>query len=161
MGRYCFICHRERPNEAFSGRGHSIGICKKCGGLPKAERQRIQDEEFLHHALEQRNISPKNVEYFKGMCLRYSDELGEKAAAMAELGLVHPRKKKRYGFLYHNKRELFDRMVRLFLIEEWVPEDFEAREEEVMSEAGGCLTEDAESDALFYKEDVRDGDIPF
>lgn len=136
MGRYCFICRRERPNEAFSGRGHSIGICKKCGGLPKAERQRIQDEEFLNHALEQRNISPKNVECFKEMRLRYSDELGEKAAAMDELGLVHPRKKKRYGFLYYNKRELYDRMVRLCLIEEWVPEDLEAMDGDESMKAG-------------------------
>lgn len=160
MGRYCFICGRERPHEAFSGRGHSTGICKKCGGLPKAERQRIQDEEFLHHALEQRNISQKNVEYFKGMCLRYSDELGEKAALMVELGAVHPRKKKRCGFLYHNKRELYDRLVRFYLIEEWVAENFEAMEEEMMSEPCGFLTEDAENDALFYKEYVND-DIPF
>jgi len=160
MGRYCFICRRERPNEAFSGRGHSIGICKKCNGLPKAERQRIQDEEFLYSALEQRNISQKNVEYFNGMCLRYSDELGEKAALMVELGAVHPRKKKRCGFPYHNKRELYDRLVRLYLIEEWVREDL-AAEEEVKSEWDISLTEDAENEALFYKEYVEDEDIPF
>jgi hypothetical protein len=161
MGKYCFICHRERPHEAFSGRGHGIGICKKCGGLPKSERQRIQDEEFLYNALEQKNISKKNVESFKEMCLRYSDELGEKAALMVELGAVHPRKKKRDGFLYHNKRELYDRMVHFYLIEEWVTEDFEAMEEEVMNWSDGSLKEDAESEALFYKEYVRDEDIPF
>jgi len=160
MGKYCIICHRERPNEAFGGLGHSPGICKKCGRIPKAEQQRIQDEDFLHHALEQRNISPKNVECFNEMHLRYSDELGQKAAAMAELGLVHPRKKKRYGFLYHNKRELFDRMVRLNLIEEWVMEDIET-EEDGMIEAVDSLTEEAENDALFYKEYVRDEAIPF
>ena len=88
--------------------------------MPKSARQRILDEAFLAQALEQKNISEKNVSYFNEMRLRYPDSLGEKAAIMAELGSVHPRKRNRYGFLYHNRRELFDRMVRLHMIEGWM-----------------------------------------
>jgi hypothetical protein len=160
MGKYWRICGCERPNEAFSGRGHRNGICKECSRMPKAEQQRIQDEIFLHHALEQKNISQKNVEYFSQMCLRYSGELGEKAALMVELGKVHPRRKKRYGFLYHKKRELYDRMVRLNLIEEWITDDHEACEEGI----GGVLssrTINAGNEVIFYDGQVRDDDIPF
>jgi hypothetical protein len=98
--------------------------------MPKSARQRILDEVFLAQALEQKNISEKNVSYFNEMRLRYPDSLGEKAAVMAELGSVHPRKRKRYGFLYHNSRELFDRMVRLHMIEDWVTPETEDTEEE-------------------------------
>ena len=132
MGRYCVICGLERPNEAFSGRGHGIGICKKCDKMPKSARQRIMDEDFMAQALEQKNISEKNVAYFNEMRLRYPDSLGERAAVMAELGSVHPRKRKRYGFLYHNRRELFDRMVRLNMIDERMTPEMEDAEEELI-----------------------------
>jgi len=130
MGRDCIICSRERPNESFSGRGLGSRICKKCRTLPKADRQRILDEAFLAQALEQKNISEKNVAYFIEMRLRYPDSLGEKAAVMAELGSVHPWRKKRYGFLYHHKRDLYDRMVRLNMIEDWIKPELEDAEDE-------------------------------
>lgn len=135
MGRCCIICGRERPNEAFSGRGPGAGICKQCRTMPKSARQRILDEAFLAQALEQKNISEKNVSYFNEMRLRYPDSLGERAVVMAELGSVHPRKRNRYGFLYHNRRELFDRMVRLHMIEDWMmPETEDAEEDQVIGE---------------------------
>jgi hypothetical protein len=128
--------------------------------MPKAEQQRIQDEIFLHHALEQKNISKKNVEYFSEMCLRYSGELGEKAALMVELGKVHPRRKKRYGFLYHNKRELYDRMVRLNLIDEWEKDDF-GIEGEGIFEVNSSRTENVGNEAILHNEQARDDEIPF
>jgi len=65
---------------------------------------------------------------------------------MAELGEVHPRKKNRYGFLYHNKRELYDRMVRLSLIENLMAEyAAAAEEEELMMEDVDFLAEDLEN----------------
>jgi hypothetical protein len=100
--------------------------------LPKADRQRILDETFLVQALEQKNISEKNVSYFNDMRLRYPDSLGDKAAVMAELGSVYPRKKKRYGFLYHHKRDLYDRMVQLNMIEDWITPDLEDAEDELI-----------------------------
>lgn len=132
MGKHCIICGHERPNESFSGRGQGSRICKKCRTLPKADRQRLLDETFLVQALEQKNISEKNVSNFNVMRLRYSDSLGDKAAVMVELGSVHPRKKKRYGFLYHHKRDLYDRMVQLNMIEDWITPDLEDAEDELI-----------------------------
>lgn len=130
MGRYCIICNRERSNESFRGRGQGSRICKICRTLPEADRQRILDEPFLAQALEQKNISVKNLSYFHEMRLRYPDQLGEQSAVMEELGSIHPRKKKRYGFLYHHKRDLYDRMVRLNMIEDWITPELEDADEE-------------------------------
>ena len=120
MGAYCRICGCVRRNEAFSGRGRRKGICKKCQQMPKVGRQRIADEIFLAKVLEQGNISEKNIKSLKEMSLRSNGTLRERATALAELGLVHPGKKKRYGYLYHRKPELYARMVRLGMIEDWI-----------------------------------------
>lgn len=49
-GCYCWCCGATRPNEAFSGRGHSRHLCKKCsklGGEELAYRQGVRDIDRL------------------------------------------------------------------------------------------------------------------
>ena len=49
-GHYCWCCGAMRPNEAFSGRGHSRHICKECsklGGEELAYRQGVRDMDQL------------------------------------------------------------------------------------------------------------------
>jgi len=49
-GHYCWCCGATRPNEAFSGRGHSRHICKECsklGGEELAYRQGVRDIDRL------------------------------------------------------------------------------------------------------------------
>ena len=41
-GHYCWMCGRMRPNEAFSGKGHSQHLCKQCVRSRRAERKRAQ-----------------------------------------------------------------------------------------------------------------------
>ncbi len=139
--------------------------------MPKSARQRILDEIFLIEALEQKTISEKNVTYFSNMRLRYTDLLGEKAAVMAELGSVHPRKRNRYGFLYHKRRDLFDRMIRLHMIEDWItPEAEDAEEDQGIGEnirRMECMERMGSGDDDHKEEDVLEGvygnehDIPF
>jgi ribosome-binding protein aMBF1 (putative translation factor) len=43
MGHYCRICGRQQPNEQFSGKGHTIHVCKRCKAMPKSERQAIEN----------------------------------------------------------------------------------------------------------------------
>jgi hypothetical protein len=143
VGAYCCICGRVRPNEAFSGRGRRQAVCGKCQQMPKAERQRIRDVEFLWNVLEQKNISEKNIEYLRAMALWYSDEIGERAATIAELGLVHPRKRKRYGFLIHQKPELYDKLIKLGLIEDMRNTD-EFDDDEWLTDSKGAFDEAAD-----------------
>lgn len=37
-GHFCKVCGRIRPNEKFSGRGHTIHICKPCAKKPKEKQ---------------------------------------------------------------------------------------------------------------------------
>ena len=49
-GHYCWCCRAMRPNEAFSGRGHSRHICKECsklGGEELVYRQGVRDIDQL------------------------------------------------------------------------------------------------------------------
>ncbi len=70
-GHYCWACDRRRPNEKFSGRGHSRHLCRECAKLGAEElayRQALRNlqqcitwggfirrkrrktfEQFLHH----------------------------------------------------------------------------------------------------------------
>ena len=45
-GHYCWACDRQRPNENFSGRGHSRHLCRECAKLGAEElayRQALND----------------------------------------------------------------------------------------------------------------------
>ena len=45
-GHYCWACGRRRPNERFSGRGHSRHLCRDCAKLGAEElacRQALRD----------------------------------------------------------------------------------------------------------------------
>jgi hypothetical protein len=49
-GHFCWSCGRVRPNEAFSGRGHTRHLCKECSKLGREEldrRQAVRDIERL------------------------------------------------------------------------------------------------------------------
>src|SRR2546429_7034066 len=46
MGHYCRICGCERPNEQFSGKGHTIHVCKRCQARPKSERSEEHTSEL-------------------------------------------------------------------------------------------------------------------
>ena len=46
QGHFCWVCDRMRPNEKFSGKGHSRNICRKCSKLGNDElvyRQAARD----------------------------------------------------------------------------------------------------------------------
>ncbi|MFR3215919.1 MAG: hypothetical protein ACLTWE_10680 [Dysgonomonas mossii] len=50
-GHYCRICGASKPNEAFSGKGHTKHICKECSSLPqkgKVEQPEIEiDDDYI------------------------------------------------------------------------------------------------------------------
>jgi len=128
MGHWCWICGRVLPNERFSGKGHSRHICKECSKLPHQEIQKKRDTKFLYRLFKQNRISEKNIKMLETMCKKYTGELQKQAEAVLQLAQIRPYKKKRLGYIYHNHRELFDQLVNLRLIEDWITPLIEAEE---------------------------------
>ncbi|GHV04670.1 MAG: hypothetical protein LBH32_03390 [Dysgonamonadaceae bacterium] len=42
QGHYCKICGEHKANEKFSGKGHSIHICRDCEALPQERKNELQ-----------------------------------------------------------------------------------------------------------------------
>src|SRR6266480_6050267 len=47
MGRTCATCGRERPHEAFGGKGEWARICRDCRRMPKAKLAALKHEEEI------------------------------------------------------------------------------------------------------------------
>ena len=62
------------------------------------------------------------------MCEKYTGRLKEQVEAAIQLARIRPHKKKRLGYIYHHHRELFDRLVKLRLIEDRITPLIEAEE---------------------------------
>lgn len=61
MGHYCRICGRTKPNEAFSGEGHRIHVCKECARMPKDQRDEREQSDEIFGFLRQSHISDRNL----------------------------------------------------------------------------------------------------
>ena len=119
MGRHCNYCNSIRPNERFSGRGHKIGLCMDCAKLPKETLRDIKDSAFLENVLlNQSNISKGNIKTLEEIAKK-SVNLSEKANLISEIGRIFPHKKKRIAKLYQKRKDLFDKLVRYSLIEDF------------------------------------------
>lgn len=166
MGHWCWGCGCILPNEYFSGKGHARHICKECSRRPKDELQEIQDREFMVRVLEQKYISSKNILMLKSIQRRYSGELEKQAKVILTVAKLRPYRKKRYGVLYHNHRELFDQLVSLGIIEDYItPLREEAfipfRETDASAEPEDDCN-DQEMKVTFKKRfDSDDMDLPF
>jgi len=42
QGHYCKICGTHKANEKFSGKGHSVHICRECESLPQEKKNELQ-----------------------------------------------------------------------------------------------------------------------
>jgi len=78
-GHYCRICRKIRPNEAFSGKGHRIHVCKRCACLPKEKREEIEHEDEIFSYLNQSHISEKNVSRLKKLAVSPNERIAELA----------------------------------------------------------------------------------
>src|SRR5258708_27457861 len=145
MGHYCWMCQRDRPNEAFSGKGHARHLCKECARLPKATRERTRRLDDLESMLfRQRRISPLNI----GMAMEWADgddaEVTALALIVADVGRVCPGKKKRMGRIRNSHPALWKRMGAADLIDfDAMPElcDRRETEDEVPGEPFGVDTD--------------------
>lgn len=124
-GWYCWVCDRCRANVKFSAKGRRRHVCSDCAKLPRETRDLIRAEKDISGFLEQRNISERNIARLRELT-NCTDELTRlRAAAVLEVALLHPRRRKRISFLLRNHRELAVRLRELSLM--WVDlyEDYE------------------------------------
>jgi hypothetical protein len=112
MGHFCWMCGRVRANEEFSGRGHRQHLCRECARLPLSERERKQRLDQLRAMLvEQRVLSPKNIRTARDWARSEDSEVRELAQLVADIGQVHPSRKRRLSFLQARHPELCARMI--------------------------------------------------
>lgn len=90
MGHYCKICGRTKADERFSGKGHSIHICKECSRIPKKERESIENEDEIFGFLKQSYISAKNVSRLKILASSENPRIAELSEIVLEVAKVKP-----------------------------------------------------------------------
>lgn len=116
MGHYCRICKRIRPNEAFSGKGHKIHVCKECKQMPKEKREAIQQEDEIFGFMKQSHISGRNVEHLKKLASSGNPRIKELAEIVLEVARVKPYKKRRLKVLARERRDLLQKLKETGLI---------------------------------------------
>ncbi|MGA2259984.1 MAG: hypothetical protein ABSH28_00960 [Acidobacteriota bacterium] len=164
MGNYCRICCRYRANESFSGKGHRIHICKRCGQLPREVRFRIETLDEIWGFLDQSNISPKNIRRLELLAQQDDPEVRKTASVVLEIGKAHPGRRKRYRRIRSGHPELWQKMLEIGIVEEWAPDVLYDSAEE-WSEAAEDTLELEASDSATAREarcdENIDDDIPF
>lgn len=120
-GHYCRICHSRRPNEAFSGKGHQIHICKRCARLPKEEREQIIYLGEIFDFLRQSHITEKNISRLKILAVSPDERIAELAGIVLEVVKIKPYKKKRLKDLAAKRRDLLQKLedTGLILAHHW------------------------------------------
>jgi len=115
-GHYCRICHCLRPNEAFSGKGHRIHICKRCARLPREEREQIEYEDEIFSFLQQEHISEKNISRLRTLTASSYGSIAELAQIVLEVSEIKPHKKKRLKELARKRPDLLEKIEETGLI---------------------------------------------
>jgi hypothetical protein len=115
-GHYCGICGSRKPNEAFSGKGHRIHVCKACSQVPKEEREAIEHEEEIFNYLRQSHISDRNVSRLKSLAKSSNPRIAELAGIVLEVADVKPYKKRRLKVLARKRRDLLEKLDETGLI---------------------------------------------
>ena len=110
MGHYCRICGCERPNEQFSGKGHTIHVCKRCQARPKSERLTIEDKDDIFGFLQQSHISERNVARLERMTKSDNPQVASLAAIVLDVARVKPYKTRRLKFLAQKHPELLGKL---------------------------------------------------
>jgi ribosome-binding protein aMBF1 (putative translation factor) len=120
-GHYCRICGSLRPNEAFSGKGHRIHVCKKCARLPKEKQEEIEYEDEIINYLRQSHISDKNVSRLRKLAVSPNGRIAELAGIVLEVAEIKPYKKRRLKELAMKRRDLLHKLEEtgLILAHEW------------------------------------------
>ena len=115
-GHFCRICHSRKPNEAFSGKGHRIHVCKKCARLPKEKREEIECKDEIFNYLRQSHISDKNVSRLRKLAKSPNEQIAELSGIVLEVAEIKPYKKRRLKEIARKRRDLLQKLDETGLI---------------------------------------------
>jgi len=115
-GHYCKICGGLKPNEAFSGKGHRIHVCKKCARLPEEKREEIEYKDEIFNYLRQSRISDQNVSRLKRLAVSPNEQVAELAGIVLEVATIRPYKKRRLKEFARKRRDLLHKLEETGLI---------------------------------------------
>ena len=115
-GNYCRICGNRRPNEAFSGKGNRIHVCKKCACLPKEKREEIECKDEIFNYLRQSHISDKNVSRLRKLSKSPNEQIAELSGIVLEVAEIKPYKKRRLKEIARKRRDLLHKLDQAGLI---------------------------------------------
>ncbi len=116
MGRFCILCARIRPNEAFGGKGERARICRKCRSLPREKRETLKHEQEVRGFLEQSRISEKNIARLRTLPRSGDPRIAELVCLVLEVAVVAPYRRRRIRTLARLRRDVLKRMEEVGLI---------------------------------------------
>ena len=116
MGRFCILCGRTRPNEAFGGKGERARICRKCRKLPREKQETLKHEYEIFGFMEQSHVSDKNVARLRTLARSENPRIADLAAVVLEVAQATPYKHRRLRILARERRDLLNRMEEAGLI---------------------------------------------
>ncbi len=116
MGRFCILCSRVRPNEAFGGKGKRARICRRCRALPAAQRDALQSEHEILGFLEQSHVSDKNIARLRALASSRNSRIANLAVVVLNVSLVTPYRRHRIRTLARQYRHLLARMEKTGLV---------------------------------------------
>jgi hypothetical protein len=116
LGRFCILCSRIRPNEAFGGKGERARVCRKCRRTPREKRDALLREREILGFLEQSHISPKNLARLRALKRSENTRIADLACLVMEVGAVTPYRRRRIRTLARERRDVLKRMEEVGLI---------------------------------------------
>lgn len=116
MGRFCVLCERTRPNEAFGGKGRRARICRACRAIPREKQDALLHEREIRGLLEQSRISEKNLARLRTLARSKNARIAALAAVVLEVALVAPYRRSRIGMLARERLGVLKRMEEAGLI---------------------------------------------
>jgi len=116
MGRFCILCARVRPNEAFGGKGERARICRQCRHLPQARRDAVKYEHEILRFLEQSHVSDKNLAQLRALASSQDSRVANLAAVVLDVSVATPYRRRRFRILARQRRDLLKRMEKWGLI---------------------------------------------
>lgn len=95
MGRFCFLCARIRPNEAFGGKGERGRICRRCRSLPREKQEALKHEHEILGFLAQFHVSNKNIARLRTLEQSVNSQTAHLATLVLDVALFAPYRRRR------------------------------------------------------------------
>jgi len=110
MGRFCSVCARVCPNEAFGGKGERARVCRWCRRLPRTRRIALKCEQEIRGFLEQSHVSDKNLARLRALKSSPDAFIANLAAVVLDVSVATPYRRRRLRILARQHRDLLKRM---------------------------------------------------